>query len=80
MKLSGYYFWNGLIRLAMETFLEIVLTVPINLALANWDSPFKSVRYSNNLAVTFLVLMSVLVPILIVLYCCNFSMLKEDRF
>ncbi len=64
----------------METFLEIILSVPINLYLVKWDSSFKSVRYSNDLAVIFLVLVSVLILILITLYCCNFSILKEDRF
>ena len=42
-NLSKYYFWNGLIRLLMETYFEIVLSAAINIDMVNWDTQFPAV-------------------------------------
>ena len=42
-KLSNYFFCNGFIRLYMETFLEIVLTLAVNLSFIDLESDFAAV-------------------------------------
>ena len=39
IKLRRYFFWNGLIRLLMETFMDLFLASLLNFYLADWESP-----------------------------------------
>ena len=76
----SYFFWNGFIRLFMETFFELALAAIVNIHTADWETPYRGVRYSNALALIVLILMGLLVPFLIILYFRNFSILGEARF
>ena len=76
----SYFFWNGSIRLFMETFLEIMITALVNIRTVDWNTSFPGVKYSTALTLISLILIGLLVPCLILLYCRNFSILKEERF
>ena len=80
LKCSGYFFWNGLIRLLMETSFELVLAAVLNIHMVDWLTPYPGVKLSTTLAVISLILVSVLPPFLAVLYWRNFSNLEEDWF
>ena len=79
-KCMTYFFWNGFIRLFMETFLELALAAIINIRTADWQTSFPSVKYSIALALISLVLIGLFFPVLIILYCRSFSVLGEARF
>ena len=79
-KIEKYFFWNGLIRLFMETFFELALVAVLNVHTVDWSTPFRAVMYSNVLAVLFLVLLGVLSIFLFVFYCINFKILNEECF
>ena len=64
----------------METSFELTLTAVLNISTADWSTPHQEVRYSNALAVIFLVFLSVLSFFLVVFYCYSFSKLDEPDF
>ena len=68
--LSGYLFWNGLIRLFMEVYLGMALAAVLNTKVADWQSPFKWVKVSNYAGLVSLIL-AISLPILVFLpfYC-----------
>ena len=68
--LSGYLFWNGLIRLFMEVYLGMALAAVLNTIVADWQSPFKWVKVSNYAGLVSLIL-AISLPILVFLpfYC-----------
>ena len=79
-KCARYFFWNGFIRLFMESFFELAITALVNIRTVDWQTSYRGVKYSNSLTLIILILMGVLVTCLNVLYCRNFSILSEDRF
>ena len=76
----SYFIWNGLIRLYMETFFELTLAAVLGIHTADWETPYPGVKYSIVLTLISLILVGFFSPGLSVLYCCNFSILKEPRF
>ena len=74
------FFWNTLIRLFMETYLELTLGSIINIKTADWDSEYPAERYSNNLSVAIMIVTTLLLPLLVVFYVWNFTALNYDRF
>ena len=72
-KLSIYFFWNGLIRLFMESCFEIALAAILNIYEVDWATRFPSVRYSNALTVMSLIQLGFIPVILCVIYCKYFS-------
>lgn len=65
----------------METFFEILISVVIHFSSNfDWDSPFRSVRYSNILTIIFMIFLILFPLILISVSCRNFERLKEDSF
>ena len=80
LKCTSYFFWNGLIRLFMESFFELILCALVNLDTVDWDSSYSGVNYSTALTLISLLLIGILTPCLNVLYCCNFSRLADARF
>ena len=79
-KIMSYFIWNGLIRLYMETFFELTLAAVLGIHTADWETPYPGVKYSIVLTLISLILVGFFSPCLSVLYCCNFSILKEPRF
>ena len=64
----------------MEVFFEIALASSLNLYLADWNTPFPSVKYSNILATAFFIACIVLTLFLIIFYCKNLSRIGEESF
>jgi hypothetical protein len=77
---SGLFFWNGLIRLFTETYLELIIGSIINIKRANWDSEYPAERVSNNLSVAIMIISTVLLPLFVVICVWNFSSYHFDRF
>ena len=50
IRLSNAILWNGLIRLLMETYFELLLTSTLNVACGDWDNSDHNYRYSLNLS------------------------------
>ena len=48
--LKSYFFWAGLLRIFMQTFLELFLTSMLNLMTADYDTENASEKFSNILA------------------------------
>ena len=79
-KLTDYFFCNGLIRLVMETAFELTLVAALNIRTVDWDTTQPAVKYSNALAVLFIILLSALSTSLVYIYCIKFKKLKEKNF
>lgn len=79
-KLGNYFHWNGLIRLFMETSLEMAITTFLGLYFFEADSLFAFVKYSNVMTMISLVLLIVTPIILLVLYYRNFAILANPSF
>ena len=79
-KCANYFFWNGLIRLCIESFFELALTSLVNIVTADWETSYRGVKYSTSLTLISLILIVLLFPCLNLLYCWNFSILAEPRF
>ena len=70
-KLTSSLMWGGLIRLFMETFLDIVMFSIINVHKIDWSGAFNSVTFSNGIAIGYMILFALIAPFLFVLYCRN---------
>ena len=75
--LSGYFFWNGLIRLIFESTFDIALAATLNMSTVIWDSPYTAVRASTALSIIGLILIGLTYPALALKYYRNFSILAE---
>ena len=78
--LSGYFFWNGLIRLIFESTFDIALAATLNMSTVIWDSPYPAVRASTALSIIGLILVGLTYPVLALKYYKNFSILTEKWF
>jgi len=79
-KLSGYFFWNGLIRLFMEIFFEVAFASSLNLYIVDWDTPFAAVKFSNILSLLFFITSIVISLLLIVFYAKNLGRVDDESF
>ena len=79
-SLSGYFFWNGLIRLIFESTFDIALAATLNMSTVSWDSPYSAVRASTALSIIGLILVGLTYPVLALKYYRNFSILAEKWF
>ena len=69
-----------MIRLIMETSLELAITAVLNMHTVDWNTPFRSVKYSSALSIISLILLSVLTFFLVLYYWKNFEKLKQKMF
>ena len=74
-SLVGYFFWNGLLRLFMETFFDTFLSSVLNVHTADWDSPSSSVQFSNIISLVLLVIKGVTFFLVTTLYVRNLEVL-----
>ena len=79
-KVMDFFYWNGLIHLFMETSFEMALVAVLNMHKVDWNTPFRAVRYSAALSIISLIILGGIPILLTVLYCKNFSMLKDQSF
>ena len=69
-RLGKYLFWNALVRLLTEVYLEMLMLAALNLHTVEWDNPFSFVKYSNAMAV-FGILTLVIAPIMLTFILCK---------
>ena len=55
-RLKASLVWNGLIRLLMETYFELMLTSTLNVAHGNWDWDVASRSYNYSMVLSIVVL------------------------
>ena len=79
-KMSKYFFWNGLIRLWMEAYFDLILYSIINEETLFWDRKLFYLTVSNILSLICLGLSSVLPLIFLLYHWRNFNRLKEEKF
>ena len=70
-KLGSYLYWNGLTRLYMELFFQLMLLSALNLHTAEWKSPFESVQKSNSISLFIVALLCSVLVILVIIYFCS---------
>ena len=56
-KLGAYLYWNGVIRVQMELFLELAVLTVLNVNTVDWLTQFKSVIISNIVSVSLLTIL-----------------------
>ena len=66
-KLYSKLIWNGLIRLLMETYFEILLMAALNVTNADWEAKENSQKYSMTLSLTAVIVCLLAPPLMIVL-------------
>ena len=64
----------------METFFEVALAALVNIRTVEWDTSYPGVKYSTALTLISLVLIGVLPPYFILLFCCKFKVFTEEKF
>ena len=72
---AGYFFWNGLLRLFMETFFDSFLASVLNVHTADWSSSSASVQYSNIASLVFLVITGITFIIVATMYVRNLDIM-----
>ena len=83
-SMQEYFFFNGMIRLIMESSFELAITATLNMHTVDWDTSLREVKYSTTLAILSLIVLGAFTTFLTVFYWTNFSKLKQkscrDRF
>lgn len=78
----GYFIWNGLVRLFMETFVDLLLAATLNITQVPWVDTWSSLnqteKYSIGLSLAILAAMICLLLFFSVHYYRNFYELKEN--
>ena len=76
--MHNYLFFNGPLRLFMETFLDLYLSSLLNVITADDETENPSVEASNKAALAVFIAFSALVPLLGLLYFCKFANIDES--
>lgn len=76
-KLSTYLFFNGVIRLFAETFLDLYVSSLLNIVAADWETTSALIRASNVVSVGVFVLCNVLVVLLAFVYLRNYHKIDD---
>ena len=66
-SLNGFLYWKGTVRFLMETYMELMLAVTLNIAFYNSETGYVGVSFSNWFAIFFFVL-TIGVPIWIIIF------------
>ena len=69
-RLGNYLFWNTLVRLMSEVYLEMLMLAALNLHTIEWDNPFYFVKYSNAMAVLGIITVTI-APIMLIFVLCK---------
>ena len=76
-NLKNYFFYNGVIRFYMETFLNLLLASLLNVYTVDWNSPFSAIIYSNYASIFILSSTIVTLFILFIVYCRNADIMDQ---
>ena len=66
-RLGKYLFWNTLVRLLTEVYLEMLMLAALNLRTVEWSSAFSYVSYSNSISIA-IILALITIPIILTFY------------
>ena len=69
-KLGAFLFWNGIIRVIMETYMEVSLISVLNISVVYWQTDDSYIQASSICALVFLSLFSAF-PLLLLLKLCR---------
>ena len=77
-KLHNYFFFNGPLRLFMETFLDLYLSSMLNVVTVDDETDNPSVEASNYAALAVFIAGSAMVPLLGILYYYKFEKIDQS--
>ena len=77
---TSYFYLNGLIKLFIEAYQELVLLAALNYMTADWNSPFPAIQYSNKLSEAIIVLVIFLPIFFLVFYSCMHKRWDNEAF
>ena len=72
-KLTDYFFFNGMIRLFTETFLDLYVSSLLNIVAADWQTSSGPIKASNGASLGVFALSSLIVFVLAFVYFRNFN-------
>ena len=79
-SLRAYLLWNGLIRLLIETFLELCVLSLLNIDELQWYEGLNFVRFSNYTAIITIVVCVLMPAVIIIIACKHKGSWKEESF
>ena len=79
-KLTSYLYWNGLIRLLMEAYLDVSICTLINLKKYVWISEFSALTFNNLLVIFFATVLLLCPPFLLIFAACKHHKWKSEDF
>lgn len=79
-KVGGVLYWNWIFRFLVEVYLEIMLTLLVNLVRANWDKDFPAIIFSNIFSYMFLLICGAFPSFILVFYLIRITDWESDRF
>ena len=79
-KLQNTIFWNGMIRLFMEAYLDFVLFSLLNIVEMQWPDNIGSIAISNYISILILTLCFMTPVFLIVFSCVNKDRWDDDDY
>ena len=66
-KISKFLYWNGLIRLYMEIYLDLAICALLNLKTMYWEEKLSAVSFSNVLAIISVACLGI-IPIFLIVF------------
>ena len=79
-KLTSYLYWNGLIRLLMEAYLDVSICTLINLKKYVWIDEFNALTFNNLLVIFFATVLLFCPPFLLILAACKHHKWQSEEY
>ena len=77
-KLDGFFFFNGLIRIFMESFLDLTLSAVLNLMMADWETEYFWEHFSNMCSLAWMAFAGVIMICLAFVSMCSISQFEDQ--
>ena len=79
-KVSKYLYFNGTIRLLMESYMDLVMFALINIKDLDWSGDFFFVTLNNWISISLVGILIVFPFLIVIVYVRNVKQWKEDQF
>ena len=79
-KLTSYLYWNGLIRLLMEAYLDVSICTLINLKKYVWIAEFNALTFNNLLVIFFATVLLLCPPLLLIFAACKHNKWQSEEY
>ena len=79
-KVSKYLYFNGTIRLLMESYMDLAMFALINLKDPDWSGDFFFITLNNWVALSLLGVCIIFPILLVIVYVCNVKKWQDDNF